>query len=84
MMNSWNNGDHMAGWDWVWMAGWMLLVTIGIVALVMWIARSVQSRSTPGIERPDGETSLQVLKRRYAAGDIDDEEFEQRRKRLEA
>ena len=55
-------------------AFWALIVT-GIVFLVRFLAR--QGRA-PGHE----DSALEILKRRYARGEIDKEEFEAKRKDL--
>ncbi len=59
----------------------MALFWIGIVALIVWAirgagnARVVQDRSTRAIE---------ILEQRYARGEIETEEFHQRRSELDA
>jgi putative membrane protein len=67
-----------AGWGWGWMAlGWIMMVIFwgavigGIVALV----RYWGSRSLPA-EPARPETALDILRRRYAAGDLTKEQFE--------
>ena len=72
----------MGGYGGWWMVIPMLLVPIlvvwGIVALVRGIAWS----GDPGCSG-HGESALEVLRRRYARGDISKEEFEEKRKGLE-
>ena len=53
------------------------LVILGIVALAKWMF----DRSG---EPPRGKSALDILKERYARGEIDREEFEQRKRDLEA
>ncbi|MBI2219080.1 MAG: SHOCT domain-containing protein [Candidatus Rokubacteria bacterium] len=74
------------GW-WMWGAGgvvmmlmmltfWGLVIT-GLVLGVRWLAR--QGRE----ERPDrSDRALDILRERYARGEIDKEEFEARRRDL--
>ena len=56
---------------------WWLLIVVAVVALVKW---------TPSLDRPNKETdrntAMEVLKRRYANGEISREEFEERKKVL--
>lgn len=57
------------------MLSWLLILA-GIVLLVKWLV----TRGKGADE--DGETALDILKKRYARGEITKEEFEQRRKDL--
>lgn len=58
---------------------WPLLVLGGLLALVYWAAGS---RHDGG--RSDGsDPALDALRSRYARGELTDEEFEERRRRLE-
>lgn len=58
------------------MAAFWVAVIVGIVFLVRWIAG--QSGSRP----QQGETALDILKKRYARGEITKAEFEERKKDL--
>jgi len=66
-----NMGFMGGGFMWIfWIA-----VIVGIIFLVRWVVQ--QSRPVEGkIE----ESSFELLKRRYARGEIDKEEFEQKKK----
>jgi putative membrane protein len=65
------------GWGWM-IGGWIMmvvfwgLVIVGIVALV----RAANNRGG-GAEPKDKETSVEVLRRRYAAGELTKEQFEE-------
>jgi len=67
----------------IWNLIWLGLLALGIYALVRWIIRSntntASTRSTAG--EPSAE---EILRRRYARGEIDTATFEQMRERLEA
>jgi len=56
---------------------WILLIVI-VIALVKMFAGRVSGSTTASRESP-----LEILKGRYARGEIDEEEFERRRKELE-
>ena len=56
---------------------WILIV-IGVVLLVKWFVG--QSSAYKG---PRERTPLDILRERYARGEIDREEFEQKRRELE-
>lgn len=61
----------MGGFMWIfWIA-----VIVGLFFLVRWIVQQGQHA-----EQKHGESSLEILKRRYARGEIDRNEFEQKRK----
>jgi putative membrane protein len=66
------------GWGWgafgmLHMALWWVLVVLGIVVLVKWLFSSA---------RPPGDRALEILKERYASGEIGKDEFEQKRRDL--
>lgn len=69
--------DHM-DWEHWWGMGWMWLIGIAVViALVVVIAVIV--RSATGREPPARERSSEdLLKERYARGEIEREEYERR------
>ena len=69
------------GWGWgfgmLWMVGFWVLVIAGVVLVAKWIAgASARSGPAPG-------TALEVLKKRYAKGEIGREEFDQKKRDLE-
>jgi len=57
----------------------MLLFWVGVAVLIMWAVRN--GGNSAGRDRPD--RALEVLKERYARGEIDDDEFRSRRSELE-
>ncbi len=58
--------------------GLWLLISVGIVALVAWLLAGPRSASASG-----GRGALDVLKERYARGEIDEKEFLERKRELE-
>ena len=68
-MPYWFNGGHM-----IWMTLWWLVGIVFLVALV-WVVVRALSAGQPGQVDQSPET---ILRRRYAAGEIDTEEFERR------
>jgi putative membrane protein len=56
---------------------WVLIIG-GIVLLVRWLAESSRQ---PGAAS-DGESALDIVKKRYARGEIDRDEFEAKRRDL--
>lgn len=78
----WDHGNWDAI-DWLAMSLMMVVFWGGVVALVVWIVRSLSARAdergeaTNEVSRAD-----QVLAERFARGEIDDEEFTRRKELL--
>lgn len=64
----------MGGWGWL----WIVLIVIVIVLLVLLLTR----RSGPTDTSVRGDEALRILEERFARGEIDREEFEERRRTL--
>lgn len=64
------------------MMGFELLLLVGVIAVVVW---GVRSGWTPagGGDRSGGNTALDILEGRFARGEIELEEFQERRTILE-
>ena len=74
------HGDH---WMWGMHGGWWILILLVLIVLFWTIGRSV--RGTRDRPADTGSTPpLEELKRRYAAGEISTEEFEERKQTLES
>lgn len=74
-------GDMGGGWGmgfgWISMILFWGLVVFAIVALVKWF-----TAQPPGGASPRDRTPLAILQERYARGEIDREEYEQKRRDL--
>ena len=79
----WGWGMHpMWGWWGIWWFGMMLfmflfwaLVIIGIVLGIRWLVRQGRPESS--------DSAMEILRQRYARGEINREEFEAKRKDLQ-
>jgi len=83
MMRNWDWGNMGCGAGWGHGFGWLLMilfwlaVILVVAALLKWLIRT-SPRMGPAPEK----TALDILKERYARGDIDREEFEQKKRDL--
>jgi putative membrane protein len=65
------------GWNWLWMGGTMLLFWVGVVALVFFVVRAFAGL------RSAGDPAIETLRRRLAAGEISQEEFDKTKRILQ-
>lgn len=77
MMGGWGYGMGWVGV--IFMVVFWVVLIVGIVFLIRWVAASTRQG-----ERARGDEALEILKRRYAKGEIGREEFEEKKKDLEA
>jgi len=82
----------IGGYGHMWDGGWLgmgvgmigmllfwVLIILGIVVLVKWLAGTQSSAAAP-----PAKGALDIVKERYARGEIDKEEFEQKKRDLSA
>lgn len=75
----WQYWGGYGWWMWIGMALFWIVVVGLIVAVVVWLANSgAGGRFGP----PRQESPEDILKRRYARGEIDDEEYHRRLEEL--
>ena len=74
MMGNWTMDGGMGIWMFINMIFWILAI-IGIVFLVIWVVRRAGG-SEPGKSE---ESALDILKKRYARGEITKEEYEEKK-----
>lgn len=60
--------------------GWIIGIVI-LVAVILLVINA--TRNQTGKTNSDNKTPLDILKERYARGEIDNEEFEERKRNLE-
>ena len=81
----WGMGPGMmSGWGMGWfgmifmMIFWILLI-VGLVFLIKWLIQTT-NRGREGIQ--SGSRALEILKERYARGELNKQEFEEKRRDL--
>lgn len=77
MMWGFNNPMRFGWFGGIFMLLFWILIIAGIVVLIKWLVS--QSHGTQG----QGKTSIDILKERYAKGEINKEEFDKMRKDLQ-
>ncbi len=73
----WYGGWGVAGF--LWTILWWAIIIFGVILLVRWLGCG-----RGGGRCDDGRAPLDILKERYAKGEIDKREFEEKKKDLEA
>lgn len=76
--------DYGGGWG-AWPMFFVTMVFVAaMVAAVVFLVRGTTGGQTPRSPTPEGLSPKDILKRRYASGEIDREEFQQRLRDLES
>jgi len=78
-------GDHMMGtWGGMFLGPLMMVLTIAVIAVIVVLAvRWLGGGPQAGPQPPAAKSPLDILKERFARGEIDSEEYESRRRILE-
>lgn len=72
------------GWGHLFFGGLMMLLFWGgLIVLVVAVVRGLGRSENRGRENTSGSAALDILQERYARGEIDQEEYDQRRRTLE-
>jgi putative membrane protein len=80
-------GPGMMGWGYGgWFSGifgiiFLAAVVVGVFFLIRWIVSASERHS--GQEPGTGDSAMEILRKRYARGEINKEEFEEKKKDLE-
>ncbi|MBW1609114.1 MAG: SHOCT domain-containing protein [Deltaproteobacteria bacterium] len=74
-------GDWGMGWfGMIFMLLFWGLIIVGLVFLIRWLIQATGDRSHSGVSM--GSTAMDILKERYAEGEINRDEFESMKKDL--
>ena len=77
------------GWGWLLMSLgmvlWIALLVVLVWAVIRWLERKTSTSGSQNTSIPaSGPSALEILRQRYARGEIDTATFEQMRERLTA
>ena len=80
-MGRWMMGDWGMGWfGMIFMLLFWVLVIVGIVFLIRWLVQNTGGRSSSGVGT--SSQAMDILKERYAKGEITHDEFESMKKEI--
>lgn len=84
MMWGYYNNGGMIVWAIISSLFWLGLAAVAVWALVRWVSRPSHPATPPTTPGPGQPSALDILKMRYARGEIDAATFQQMRADLEA
>ena len=70
----------MGLWGWVGYAAMVLFLSAGAIAAMLWVKSWLEKGFGSASREP--ESALEILKKRYARGEINKQEFDEKRKDL--
>ncbi len=80
-MGRWMMGDWGMGWfGMIFMLLFWVLIIVGIVFLIRWLVQNTGNRNPSGVGT--GSQAMDILKERYAKGEITRDEFESMKKEI--
>ncbi len=80
MMGGYGVGYGLGGFGFIMMIAFWILIFVWIGYAIRWLAASTNAAKSTSAS---GETPVDILKKRYARGEIDKVEFEDKKKYIE-
>ncbi len=81
-MGEWNGWNHMMGYGGY--GGFFMWITFAIITVVIIYFIMMQSKTTRNSTSSIGESPTDILKKRYAKGEITKEEFDRLKRDIES
>lgn len=79
MWDGWMMHNNYGPWGGIMMFVFLIAIIVGVVFLIKWLINQSQANNR---KRDTDEEPLEILKRRYAKGEIDKQEFEEKKRDL--
>lgn len=73
-------GEH--GWGMGFGMGWWWIIGLIIMIIIVWLVVKAINQNKNSTSRFNDKSALDILKERYARGEIDQQEFDERKKDL--
>lgn len=73
-------GEH--AWEFGHSMGWWWIIGLVFMVIIVWVILKVMNQNKNSNTRVDNKSALDILKERYARGEIDKQEFDERKKDL--
>ncbi len=74
-------GEH--GWRMGLGMGWWWIIGLVFIVIIIWVVVKAINQNSHSNTQLGNKSALDILKERYAKGEIEKEEFEERKKNLE-
>lgn len=78
----WYPGSYGPGFMFIGMIFWILVI-IGVVLLIVWLVNQNKTSTESKDRDKSSDSSMEILKQRYAKGEITEDEFEEMKRKLE-
>ena len=76
--------DHMGGYGWGMGFGWIFMLLFWVILIVAAVmAIRAFSGTSQASAKPRGDRAMEILRERFARGEIGREEYEEKRRTLE-
>ena len=78
----WYPGSYGPSFMFIGMIFWILVI-IGVVLLIVWLVNQNKPSTESKSQDESSDSAMEILKQRYAKGEISEDEFEEMKRKLE-